>query len=92
MAIRPSPLPASQAVGWGMVLSGMTYATIGISGFMVFGQAVQVRANGHRERAAGVVNLCRAALCILESSAVILSCLAHCRCRQCMCRVMYCPT
>jgi len=32
-----------QAVGWSMVLSGTTYATIGVSGFMVFGVAVQVR-------------------------------------------------
>jgi amino acid permease len=29
------------AVGWSMVLSGTTYATIGVSGFMVFGRAVQ---------------------------------------------------
>lgn len=34
-------LPAPQAVGWSMVLSGTTYATIGVSGFMVFGAAVQ---------------------------------------------------
>lgn len=78
-ATHPSPLPASQAVGWGMVLSGTTYATIGISGFMVFGQAVQVRANGPRERASCFVKLSCAATCTLGSSAAVPGCGQHAR-------------
>ncbi|KAI7845763.1 hypothetical protein COHA_000677 [Chlorella ohadii] len=36
-----TPRRMRTAVGWSMVLSGTTYATIGVSGFMVFGVAVQ---------------------------------------------------